>query len=332
MTYGQVNGVGKPVARVVHGTTMLTADARQQGMDLLDGVFAAGGTTFDTAHGYGGGDCERVLGAWMERRGNREQVVILTKGCHPNKDRDRVTPSDLTSDLMDSLARLRTDYVDLYLLHRDDPTRPVDAIVATMAEHHAAGRIHAYGGSNWSVPRIEEANAYAARHGLPAFAASSPNYSLAVQLRAPWAGCLSIGGPEAAGDRAWYRRTQLPVFSWSSLAGGFFSGRFGRDKPRPDSGGEALSADTYCSDGNFTRLETARGDRPRARRVGRARSARLHHADRARRIPHRRLGDPRRIRGQRRRAGPAAQSRRDRPAGDGRPGVIPEAAAVVDQD
>lgn len=257
MTYGRVNGVGKPVARIVHGTTMLTTDALEQGMDLLDGVFAAGGTTFDSAWNYGGGDCERVLGAWMERRGNREQVVILTKGCHPNQDRVRVTPADLTSDLMDSLARLRTDYVDLYLLHRDDPSLPVDAIVATMAEHHAAGRIHAYGGSNWSVPRIEEANAYAARAGLPAFAASSPNYSLAVQLRAPWAGCLSIGGPEAAGDRDWYRRTQLPLFSWSSLAGGFFSGRFGRDKPRPDSGREVLSADTYCSEGNFDRLEAA---------------------------------------------------------------------------
>ena len=257
MKYGRVNGVGKPVARIVHGTTMLTTDALEQGLDLLDGVFAAGGTTFDSAWNYGGGDCERVLGAWMERRGNRDQVVILTKGCHPNQDRDRVTPADLTSDLMDSLIRLRTDYVDLYLLHRDDPSLPVDAIVATMAEHHAAGRIHAYGGSNWSVPRIEEANAYAARHGVPAFAASSPNYSLAVQLQAPWAGCLSIGGPEAAGDRDWYRRTQLPVFSWSSLAGGFFSGRFGRDKPQPDSGRETLSAATYCSDGNFTRLETA---------------------------------------------------------------------------
>ena len=257
MKYGRVNGVGKPVARIVHGTTMLTTDALEEGVDLLDGVFADGGTTFDSAWNYGGGDCERVLGAWMERRGNREQVVILTKGCHHNQDRARVTPADLTSDLMDSLIRLRTDYVDLYLLHRDDPSLPVDAIVATMAEHHAAGRIHAYGGSNWSVPRIEEANAYAARHGLPAFAASSPNYSLAVQLQAPWAGCLSIGGPEAAGDRDWYRRTQLPVFSWSSLAGGFFSGRFGRDKPLPDSGREALSAATYCSDGNFTRLETA---------------------------------------------------------------------------
>ncbi len=257
MKCGRVNGVGKPVARIVHGTTMLTTDDMEQGMTLLDGVFAAGGTTFDSAWNYGGGECERVLGAWMERRGNRGQVVIITKGCHHNQDRDRVTPADLTSDLMDSLIRLRTDYVDLYLLHRDDPTLPVDAIVATMAEHHAAGRIHAYGGSNWSVPRIEAANAYAARHGLPAFAASSPNYSLAVQLQAPWAGCLSIAGPEAAEDRDWYRRTQLPVFSWSSLAGGFFSGRFGRDKPRPDSGREELSASTYCSDGNFTRLETA---------------------------------------------------------------------------
>ena len=257
MTYGQVNGVDKPVARLVHGTVMLSCSAEQEGIELLDGVFAAGGTTFDTAQSYGGGDCERVLGAWMERRGNREQAVILTKGCHPNQDRDRVTPSDLTSDLMDSLARLRTDYVDLYLLHRDDPSLPVDAIVSTMAEHHAGGRIRAYGGSNWSVARIEEASAYAARQGLPVFAASSPNYSLAVQLRAPWAGCLSIGGPEAAVDRAWYRRTQLPVFAWSSLAGGFFSGRFGRDKPRPASGREALSAATYCSDDNFTRLEVA---------------------------------------------------------------------------
>lgn len=258
MTYGTVAGVGKPVARIVHGTTMLREGAAQAGMELLDGVFAAGGTAFDTAHGYAGGESERVLGEWMERRGNRERVVILTKGCHHNPDRDRVTPYDLTSDLMDSLARLRTGYVDLYLLHRDDPRRPVDGMVATLAEHHAAGRIRAYGGSNWSVARIEEANDYAARRGLPAFSASSPNYSLAVQLQAPWAGCRSIGGPDADAERAWYRRTQLPVFAWSSLAGGFFSGRFGRGAPRPDAGPEALTAATYCSDGNFARLEAAR--------------------------------------------------------------------------
>lgn len=257
MTYGRMDWIDKPVAQLVHGTTMLSTKAEQAGLDLLDGVFAAGGTTFDTAHDYGSGECERVLGTWMERRSNREQVVILTKGCHHSEDRRRVTPHDLTSDLMDSLARLRTDYIDLYLLHRDDPNLPVDSIVSTMAEHHDAGRIHAYGGSNWSVPRMEEANAYADLHGLPAFSASSPNYSLAIQMQVPWAGCLSISGPDAAEDRAWYRRTQLPVFSWSSLAGGFFSGRFGRDKPRPQSGREALSVATYCSENNFARLKVA---------------------------------------------------------------------------
>lgn len=257
MTYGTVHGVRKPVARVVHGTTMLSAAALPEGMDLLDGVFAAGGTAFDAAHVYGDGECERVLGEWMERRGNRERVVVITKGCHPNPDRNRMTPYDLTADLMDSLARLRTDYVDLYLLHRDDPALPVDGIVAAMAEHRAAGRIHAYGGSNWSAPRIEEANAYAARHGLPAFAASSPNYSLAVQVQAPWAGCRSIGGPAAAIDRDWYRRTRLPVFAWSSLAGGFFSGRFARGAPRPHADRDALADATYRSDANFSRLEAA---------------------------------------------------------------------------
>ena len=257
MRYGTVHGVRKPVARLVHGTTMLSAAAPQEGMDLLDGVFAAGGTAFDAAHVYGNGECERVLGEWMERRGNRERVVVITKGCHHNPDRNRMTPYDLTADLMDSLARLRTDYVDLYLLHRDDPAIPVDGIVAAMAEHRAAGRIHAYGGSNWSAPRIEEANACAARRGLPAFAASSPNYSLAVQVRAPWAGCRSIGGPAAAADRDWYRRTRLPVFAWSSLAGGFFSGRFARGAPQPDAERDALAAATYRSDANFCRLEAA---------------------------------------------------------------------------
>ena len=72
MTYGRMDWIDKPVAQLVHGTTMLSTKAEQAGLDLLDGVFAAGGTTFDTAHDYGSGECERVLGTWMERRSNRE--------------------------------------------------------------------------------------------------------------------------------------------------------------------------------------------------------------------------------------------------------------------
>src|SRR5207249_9101 len=129
----------------------------------------------------------------------------------------------------DSLARFKTDYIDLYLLHRDDPTVPVGPIIEVLNEHLKAGRIHAFGGSNWTYQRLQEANAYAAEHGLTPFVASSPNFSLADQIEPPWAGCISISGSQGTAARQWYVQQQMALFTWSSLAGGFFSGRFRRD-------------------------------------------------------------------------------------------------------
>ena len=225
MTYGQVNGVGKPVARIVHGTTMLSTDALEEGVDLLDGVFAAGGATFDSAWNYGGGECERVLGAWMERRGNREQVVILTKGCHHNQDRDRVTPADLTSDLMDSLVRLRTDYVDLYLLHRDDPSTPGrrdrgdDGRAPRGRPHPRLRRLQLERAADRGGERLRGPPRVAGVRGEQ----SQLQPGRAAPALRGRAACRSAARRRPS-DRDWYRRTQLPVFSWSSLAGGFFSG------------------------------------------------------------------------------------------------------------
>ena len=259
MIYERIEGLDKPLARVIQGTVMLSRERLDEGFALLDAVFEHGGTTFDTAHGYAGGDSDRVLGLWMEARGNRDQVVIVGKGCHHNADRRRVTPYDLASDLMDSLARLRTDYVDLYLLHRDDPDVPVDPIMEAFARHHDAGRIHAYGGSNWSPQRIQEANAFAEQHGIPPMRVSSPNFSLAVQRQEPWPNCLSISGPDAVQDRDWYRLTQMPLLVWSSLAGGFFSGQLRRDNLHTASEYFLrLSADTYGTEENFRRYDAAR--------------------------------------------------------------------------
>ena len=259
MIYERIEGLDKPLARVIQGTVMLSRERLEEGFELLDAVFELGGTTFDSAHGYGGGDSDRVLGLWMAERGNREQVVIVGKGCHHNADRRRVTPYDLESDLMDTLARLRTDYVDLYLLHRDDPDLPVAPIMEAFARHHAAGRIRAFGGSNWSPARIQAANEYAAQHGLPPMRASSPNFSLAVQRREPWPDCLSISGPAGAEDRAWYRGNQMPLLLWSSLAGGFFSGQLRRDNLDTFSDyWFKLSAETYGTEENFRRYDAAR--------------------------------------------------------------------------
>lgn len=143
-------------------------------------------------------------------------------------------------------------------MHRDDPAAPVGPIVEALNEHRRAGRIRAFGGSNWSHQRIREANAYAEARGVTPFAASSPNFSLADQIREPWAGCLSIGGPRNREARDWYAQARMPVFAWSSMAGGFFSGRFTRENCGAMTRGlDKVCADTYGSEENFRRLERA---------------------------------------------------------------------------
>jgi aryl-alcohol dehydrogenase-like predicted oxidoreductase len=258
MEYGHVPGVAKPISRLVQGTVMLREDLIDENFALLDAVFDAGCTTYDTAHGYGGGQCERVLGRWIKERKIRHDVVILSKGAHHNRDRQRVTPYDISADLHDSLARMSVDFVDLYLLHRDDPSVPVGPIVEVLNEHHRAGKIGAFGGSNWSPARIAEANAYAAEHGLIPFAASSPNFSMAVQVDEPWPNCLTISGPQAAGDRNWYAEQKMPLFVWSSLAGGFLTGRFRRDNLAQFVGtGDEMIVRCYCTEENFERVARA---------------------------------------------------------------------------
>src|SRR3712207_5854018 len=148
MQYGAIPGIDKPVSRLVQGTVMISSSDVERSFALLDAIFDLGCTAFDTAHVYGTGDNERTVGRWVRERGIRDQVVIIGKGAHHNADRRRVTPFDITSDIYDSLARFKFDYIDLYILHRDDPSQPVGPIVETLNEHLRAGRIHAIGGSN----------------------------------------------------------------------------------------------------------------------------------------------------------------------------------------
>jgi aryl-alcohol dehydrogenase-like predicted oxidoreductase len=260
MRYGELAGLNKPVARVVQGTTMIGSDLDEAAsFALLDAVYALGGNTLDTAHVYSEGDSERILGRWMQARGLREQIVLITKGAAHSDDRRRLTPFDIAADLHDSLARLKTDYVDLYLLHRDDPDVPVEAVMDALNEHVRAGRLRAIGASNWSHQRIEAANNYAQANGLTPFVASSPQFGLAESLAEPWPLCLSISGPAEAAARDWYGQTQLPLLAWSPLASGFFSGRFRLDNLHTfgDREWDQVVLHTYASEANFQRLDRA---------------------------------------------------------------------------
>ena len=260
MQYGEISGINKPVACIIQGTTMIGSDLNEsESFALLDQIYELGGNTVDTAHIYGGGKSERVIGRWLQARGLRDNMVIITKGGAHSEDRRRMTPFDITTDLFDSLARLKTDHIDLYLLHRDDPVLPVEPIIHALNEHQQAGHIHAFGASNWSHQRIEAANAYAKANGLKSFVASSPQYSLAESHTEPWPMCLSISGTEGSEARNWYAKTQMPLLVWSPLASGFFSGKFRRDNLNEfgEREWDEVVVRTYAKEANFQRLDRA---------------------------------------------------------------------------
>lgn len=243
MEYGRIEHVDKPISRLVFGTAMTVMfdafrsvygessdfDRRlDAAFELLDGVYAEGVNCFDCADHYG----EEPLGEWLEARGLRDKVVILTKGAHHNRWRRRVTDFDILHDVHNSLAKLKTDHVDIYLLHRDDPGVPVGPLMDALNRCVDEGKLGAIGVSNWTIPRIEAANDYALKHGMCPFTVSSPHYGLAVQVVDPWGGgCLSLAGRENREARAWYAANHMPVFAYSSMGRGFLSGRVKSDDP-----------------------------------------------------------------------------------------------------
>jgi 1-deoxyxylulose-5-phosphate synthase len=202
------------VSRLVLGTLLVDPD-------VLDEWVRLGGNAIDTARVYGDGAAERDLGAWLAGRPDvRDELVLISKGAHPDGERRRVTPADIEADLSASLDALGRP-IDVYMLHRDDSDLPVGPIMEALDEHVRAGRVRALGASNWTCERIDEANAYAADHGLAGFCCSSPHLSLAVQNEEHWDDTRSARDPEIF---AWHERGGLPLFAWSAQARGFFAG------------------------------------------------------------------------------------------------------------
>ena len=266
MDYEKVAGIDKPVSRIVFGTDRLRGRGlpwlpnrtlEQQAFSLLDRSFEVGCNTFDTARIYW--DSERTLGAWIRERRNRDQVVVISKGCHPHLllKYPRLSASDVTRDLHASLKALGTDFIDLYLLHYDHPTARVEPVMERLNRHMDEGKISAIGASNWSHERIASANTFAAGRGLKPFTASSVQFSLAEWTRSPWPGAVTLGGDGQRAAREWYSMHGLSVFAWSSLARGFFSDHY---EPGHQ-GGNRVSrwcATYFGTEENIQRLERTR--------------------------------------------------------------------------
>ena len=209
---------------LVFGCAIEPMMAGRDSTELLDHVYSCGINTFDTAEFYG--QSEAVLGKWLKTK-RREDIVILTKGCHPHET-DRVTPEDLRYDILQSLKRLQTEYIDLYALHRDDLSVEVGPLMEVLDEFCKKGMIREIGMSNWTHQRMAEANAYARAKGMKQLIFSSPNYGILDVKEDPWggsAGGVCISGEENIDARKWYKENGISVFSYSGLGRGFLTGR-----------------------------------------------------------------------------------------------------------
>lgn len=203
-------------------------DARAH--EMLDAFRALGGNFIDTAHAYSDwvpeaprAASEHTIGRWLARQ-RRDSVVIATKGCEFDYRagfQPRVTPEHLRADLEASLEALGTGYIDLYWLHRDDPSLPVGRIVDALIEQQRAGRIRHFGCSNWSVERIRAAQRHAAALGHEGFVACQPMWGLAVPDREAMQQ-FAPGGHYEDGFRALHEEG-LTMIPYSAQSRGFFT-------------------------------------------------------------------------------------------------------------
>ena len=217
-----ISGVDKPVSKFALGTAFYNNESRETWFKILDDFVKIGGTAIDSARGYG--KSEDVIGSWLEKRSDRDKIIIITK-C--GLTGEGVLPSDnylelVRNELSISLQTLKTDYIDLYMLHRDNINMTVAEILDPLNEAIAKGYIVSLGASNWTYPRVTEANEYAHKNNMTGFAVVSNNISLAIQSEPFYPGLISTG----KGDEEWHKKHQIPLIPWSSQARGFFTGRY----------------------------------------------------------------------------------------------------------
>ncbi|MBM2617037.1 aldo/keto reductase [Actinoplanes sp. LDG1-06] len=187
---------------------------------ILDAFVEAGGNFVDTADGYSawvpgnsGGESETIIGNWLAARGNRDRVVVATKVSQHPQFRG-LAAANVAAAADASLARLRTDYIDLYYAHYDDENTPLAETAAAFDALVKAGKVRAIGVSNYSPARIREWFEIARRDGLTLPVALQPHYNLVA--RAAYERDIA---PIAAAEN-------LAVLPYYALASGFLTGKY----------------------------------------------------------------------------------------------------------
>jgi len=202
------------------GNTFGWTSDKETSFAVLDEFTAGGGNFIDTADAYAfwipsnsGGESETIIGEWTAARGNRDSVAIATKvGSLPQFA--GLSAANVRAAADASLTRLKSDYIDLYYVHNDDPKVPVAETAGAFSELQKAGKIRHVGLSNISVPRLREWLSVSAAEGFAPPVALQPLYNLV--------------------DREGYETTVAPVVAeaglgvlpYYGLASGFLTGKY----------------------------------------------------------------------------------------------------------
>lgn len=233
MKTGKIQAVDGSIemSKIVLGASNYGSEiSMAQSFEIMDHYYELGGRAIDTARvyasyiPYGSSKSELTVGKWIKARGVRDEMIIVSKGGHPESrdlHKSRLTWDCLEYDISTSLAVLDMDRVDVYFLHRDDPATPVSEIMDTLDEFVQKGLTRALGASNWSLERIMEANAYAIKNGKTPFSVSQIQWNMAYFNKKDLIDdtCYCMDANEYAG----YLKSKIPVMAYSTQAVGFFS-------------------------------------------------------------------------------------------------------------
>jgi len=210
---------------------------------MLDELLDHGCDTIDTADVYSrwaegnqGGESETIIGKWMKNRSNREKLTVITKvGADMGQGHKDLTEEYILKAADDSLRRLQTDYIDLYLTHWDDDRTPVEETLGAYEKLIEAGKVRYIGASNLNAERLMASLEASKRDGLPRYEVFQPGYNLYDRQEFE-EGVASICKEEGLG-----------VITYFSLASGFLTGKY-RSKADFEGKARAAFVEKYLDD------------------------------------------------------------------------------------
>jgi aryl-alcohol dehydrogenase-like predicted oxidoreductase len=218
---------GLEIAPLVLGGNVFgwTAD-EPRSFAILDAFVGAGFNMIDTADVYSvwapgnkGGESETVIGNWLKKRGARDKVLVATKvGYELSPTHKGLKKSYILSEVETSLKRLKTDYIDLYWSHIDDPTTAVDETLSAHDQLVKQGKVRAIGASNFGAPRLKESLDTSRKQGYPRYQGLQPLYN------------LSDREEFEAELEPLCEKEGLGVLTYFSLASGFLTGKYRSEK------------------------------------------------------------------------------------------------------